>query len=166
MKINFLIVVLTALIPMFVGFIWYNPKVFGTAWMKACGFSSEDLKGSNMILIFVLSYIFSVLLAVILNTMVIHQFGFFSSLMSDPDWDKAGTETYKFAEAYMSKYGDNYRTFKHGAFHGAIISLFFVLPVLGTNALFEKKGFRYILVNVGYWTVCLSLMGGVLCQFN
>jgi hypothetical protein len=31
---NFLAVPLAAVIPILVGMIWYNPKVFGNAWMK------------------------------------------------------------------------------------------------------------------------------------
>ncbi|KAA1244012.1 DUF1761 domain-containing protein [Aquimarina sp. RZ0] len=165
MEFNFLITAIAALIPMILGFIWYNPKVFGTAWMNACGFTEEDLKGSNMALIFSLSYVFSFFLAFILNTFVIHQFGFFSTLMNDPDLMKEGTETYQYAQDFMNKYGGNFRTFGHGALHGTMIGLMVVLPVLGTNAMFERKGFKYILVNVGYWVVCLAFMGGVICHF-
>ncbi len=165
MEFNFLITAVAALIPMVLGFIWYNPKVFGTAWMNACGFTEEDLKGANMALIFILSYVFSFFLASTVNVLVIHQFGFFSTLMSEPDLMVEGTETYQYAQDFMTKYGDNFRTFKHGVLHGTLAGLFFVLPVLGTNALFERKGFKYIAVNVGYWTVCLALMGGVICQF-
>ncbi|WP_109299141.1 DUF1761 domain-containing protein [Aquimarina sp. AU474] len=165
MEFNFLIAAVAALIPMVLGFIWYNPKVFGTAWMNACGFTTEDLKGGNMPVIFILSYVFSFFLATMVNILVIHQFGFFSTLMNDPDLLKEGTETYQYAQDFMTNYGNNFRTFKHGVFHGALTGIFFVLPVLGTNALFERKGFKYIAVNVGYWTVCLALMGGVICQF-
>lgn len=165
MEFNFLIAAVAAIIPMILGFIWYNPKVFGTAWMKACGFTAEDLKGGNMALIFVISYILSFFLATMVNILVIHQFGFFSTLMDEPDLMKEGTEIHQYAQDFMTKYGTNFRTFKHGALHGALSGIFFVLPVLGTNALFERKGFKYIAVNVGYWTVCLALMGGVICQF-
>ncbi|WP_103071322.1 DUF1761 domain-containing protein [Aquimarina sediminis] len=165
MEFNFLITALAALIPMVLGFIWYNPKVFGTAWMNACGFTEEDLKGGNMAVIFILAYVFSFFLAFILNTFVIHQFGFFSSIMNEPGLTEAGTEINQYAQEYMSKYGNNFRSFGHGALHGTMIGLMVVLPVLGTNALFERKGFKYIAVNVGYWIVCLALMGGVICQF-
>lgn len=165
MEFNFLITAVAALIPMVLGFIWYNPKVFGTAWMNACGFTAEDLKGGNMALIFILSYVFSFFLAFILNTFVIHQFGFFSTLMNDPDLLKEGTETYQYAQEYMAKYGNNFRTFGHGALHGTMVGLMVALPILATNALFERKGFKYIAINVGYWIVCLALMGGVICQF-
>ena len=36
-----------AIVPMILGFIWYHPKVFGTAWMKAVGLTEEDMKGGN-----------------------------------------------------------------------------------------------------------------------
>ncbi|MFD2561289.1 DUF1761 domain-containing protein [Aquimarina rubra] len=165
MEINVLIAAIAALIPMILGFIWYNPKVFGTAWMNACGFTADDLKGGNMAVIFIVSYIFSFMLATMLHTAVIHQFGFFQTLMNEPDLTKEGTEIYQYTQDFMNKYGTNFRTFKHGALHGSMLGIFFVLPVLGTNALFERKGVKYILVNVGYWTVCLALMGGVICQF-
>jgi len=67
-------------------------------------------------------------------------------------------------EAFLAKYGTWYRTFKHGAFHGILTGVFFVLPVLGTNALFERKGWKYILINAVYWTLTLALMGGIICQ--
>ena len=165
MEFNFIIAAVAAFIPLGLGCIWYNPKVFGTVWMNACGFTTDNLKGRNMILIFILSYAFSFFLATMVTILVIHQFGFFSTLMSDPDLQIEGTETYRYAQDFMTKYGTNFRTFKHGFFHGTLTGIFFVLPVLGTNALLERKGFKYIAVNVGYWTVCLALMGGVICQF-
>ncbi|MBL7753083.1 MAG: DUF1761 family protein, partial [Chitinophagaceae bacterium] len=44
MQLNWLAVLGTAIIPLIVGFIWYNPKVMGTVWMKAAGVSPEDAK--------------------------------------------------------------------------------------------------------------------------
>ena len=55
-----------------------------------------------------------------------------------------------------------FHTFKHGAFHGGILSLFVILPALGTNALYEQRSWKYILINVGYWLVSFVLMGGIL----
>ena len=63
----------------------------------------------------------------------------------------------------MAKYGNNFRTFSHGAVHGVLAGLFFVLPVMGTNAMFERKGFKYIAINVGYWIVTLAIMSGIVC---
>ena len=65
----------------------------------------------------------------------------------------------------MENYGDNFRTFGHGAFHGTVAGILFALPVLGTNALFERKSFKYIAVNAGYWIVTTALIGGVLSAY-
>ena len=129
---NFLILALAAIVPMVMGFIWYHPKVMGTVWMEASGLTEEKLKGANMPLIFLLSYLFSFFI---------------------------------FVTTFMAKYGSNFRTFKHGVFHGVLAGIFFALPVLATNALFERKGFKYIAVNAGYWIITIALMGGIICQF-
>ena len=42
MEINFLAILLAALSTLVVGFIWYNPKVFGTIWMKETGVNPEN----------------------------------------------------------------------------------------------------------------------------
>jgi hypothetical protein len=39
------------------------------------------------------------------------------------------------------------------------------LPIIGINALFERRGFKYIAINVGYWVVSMAIMGGIICQF-
>jgi hypothetical protein len=153
----------SALIPLAVGFVWYNPKTFGNAWMKEVNLDDEKIKGANMPLIFGLTALFAVMLAFGgLYSIVIHQAGVHSLFV--------GTENDPEAQALlktvMDKYGTSYRTFKHGALHGWIATLAIVLPVLGTNALFERRGFKYIAINVGYWAVSLVLMGGVICQWG
>ena len=58
MNVNFLAVIIASLIPMALGFIWYNSKVFGKVWQQECGLSDEKLKQANMLLIFGLSFFF------------------------------------------------------------------------------------------------------------
>ena len=53
--------------------------------------------------------------------------------------------------AFMADYGTAHRTFGHGALHGIMSGIFVALPIIGTNALFERKGAKYILINSGYW---------------
>ncbi len=166
MVFNFIIILVAAIIPMIIGFVWYNPKVLGNAWMQAAGLTMKDLEGANMAKIFILAFIFSLFLAMSLNQIVIHQNDFFSSIIDEPGLTEAGSEMHTYAKSYTDRFGANFRTFKHGALHGFLFGLFAVLPVLGTNALFERKSFKYIAINVGYWTVCAMLMGGVICQFS
>lgn len=34
---NFVAIIVAALVPMIIGFIWYHPKVFGNTWMQVAG---------------------------------------------------------------------------------------------------------------------------------
>jgi len=131
--------------------------------MNAAGMTDEKIKGGNMPLIFGLSLLFSVMLAMSMNMITIHQSAIYSVLMNEAGFDDPASDTGKFIAEFMSNYGHNFRSFGHGAFHGILAGIFFILPVLATNAMFERKGFQYILVNAGYWTVCLAFMGGIIC---
>ncbi len=161
MELNYYILLLAALVPLVIGFIWYNPKVFGTAWMNASGLTEEKMKGANMLLIFGLCYVFSILIGAMLMQIVIHQIGVMGALGGD--MEAAGIKEY-FAD-FMSNYGTNFRTFKHGALHGTMSGFLFSMPILAINAMFERKGFKYIAINAGYWIVSLGIMGGIICAY-
>lgn len=165
METNFLVLALAALVPLFMGFLWYGPLLFKNAWMKQVGFTEESMKGANMGLIFILSYVFSFLLAFLLQTIVIHQFGVQSTLIESGATELQGEAATYFSD-FMAKYGSNYRTFKHGALHGAITGIFLILPVLATQAMFERKTAKYVLINTGYWVITIALMGGIICQWG
>lgn len=159
MEINFLAILAAAASALVVGFIWYNPAVFGTAWMKAADMSKEKMEGANMAKIFIMTFIFAILLAMSIMPMVVHQMGAFSLTQGElgmlPSY-----------ESFMNEYANEYRTFKHGAFHGVIAGIFVALPILGTNALFERKSAKYILINTGYWIVTMAVMGAIICGWQ
>ncbi len=166
MNINFLILLLSALVPMVMGFIWYNPKVFGTIWMQEAGITEDKMKNSPMVKIFLLSFLFSVMLAFVLQFMVIHQYSLYSLVA---DTVKEGDTTSADAQwltTSLETYGHKFRSFKHGCLHGFLAGLFFILPIVGTNSLYERRSAKYIFINAGFWTVCATLMGGIICQFS
>jgi Protein of unknown function (DUF1761) len=165
-KINFLIILAATLVPLVIGFVWYNPKVFGTAWMKSTGMTEEKAKGANMPLMFGLTALFSFFLAFTIQFMVIHQFSVFSVLANEPGIMDPTSEVGKYFADFMAKYGNNFRTFKHGVLHGTMAGITIAFPLIGVNALFERRGFKYIAINAGYWTVCMALMGGIICAFS
>lgn len=160
MQLHFWLIFLAGLIPLITGAAWYNPKVFGNAWMRSVGVTGESMKGANMALIFGLCYLFGVMLASAVMTIVIHQLGFNSVFQGDNT-----PETAAYMKNFFENYGSRFRTFKHGAFHGTIAGLFIALPILGTAALFERRGFKYIAIHTGYWMLTMALMGGVICAF-
>lgn len=127
--------------------------------------TEEKIRGANMPLIFGLTYLLSLLMCVILSTASIHQFHIFSIFAGNPDFRTEGSETQVILQSFMEKFGSNFRTFKHGAFHGALLGMVAGLPIMGINALFERKSFKYIAINSGYWIVSMALMGGVLCAW-
>lgn len=137
-NINWIAIVVAAILPLVTGFIWYNPKVFGTAWMKETGMTEEKAKSMNPAKTYGLAVVFSFFAAFYIYMTV---------MVGGPDDMRHGTEAYL--------------TFKHGALHGAMLGMLIGMPMFATNALFEMKSARYVLINVGYWVLTFALMGGV-----
>lgn len=165
--INFPILSLAALVPLVVGFIWYHPAVFGNAWMQAAGVNPEQAKNTSMVKTMGLTFLMSFLLAMIIQFLVIHQYGLFG-VVADTVPDPTGVSDHPDAlwlKASMETYGTKFRTFKHGMFHGFLAGVFFVLPLITVNGLYEQKSSKYIFLNTGFWTLCIMLMGGIICQF-
>ncbi len=160
MELKMWLLLVVGLIPLLVGFVWYNPKVFGNAWMKTIGITEESMKGSNMAFIFGLCYVFACMLALGLIPAVIHQTGFDSIFQGDNSPESAA-----YKKNFFETYGTRFRIFKHGALHGTLTAIFIALPIIGTIALFERRSFKYVAIHVGYWFVTLALMGGVICAF-
>ncbi|WP_452602962.1 DUF1761 domain-containing protein [Pontimicrobium sp. MEBiC06410] len=159
MEPNIYAIIVAAIVPIIIGFVWYNPKVFGNAWMKASGLTEEQLKGGNMLVIFGVTLVLSFLLAFFAQTLVIHQIGAFGMIGGKPE-DLEATSSYF---AFMEEYKDAFRTYKHGAFHGVLAGVFLFFPVIAINALFERRSWKYIFINSGYWIVSLAAMGAIVC---
>lgn len=156
---------LAAVANMVIGSIWYNPKVFGTMWMKEIGKTEEDLKGANMLILFGTTFVFALMLSTAIMPIVVHQMHLGSICMNQLQGTDEAAKVMAQADidGFMGKYGNEFRTFKHGAFHGLLTSIFFILPIIGTISLFERRSWKYIFIHVGYWAVNLMVMGGIIC---
>jgi len=161
---NWWIFFLAALVPMIVGSLWYGP-LLGKPWMKVNGFTEESLKGGNMALIFGLSYFLSVVLAAGLASLTIHQLGLMQLFSAHADFEVAGTEINNLYTSVLDRFGNQHRNFGHGALHGAISAFFIALPLIAINALFERRGWKYIGIHFGYWLITVTIMGGIICQW-
>ena len=157
MEFNFLAILVAAVVPMVLGFIWYNPALFGNAWMRESGMTEEKMKSGNMAVIFGVSFLLSILLAFFTQFLTIHQTGALGMIGGDVE---TALPSYT---AFMADYGTAFRTFKHGALHGLLAGIFLVFPVMATNGLFERKSWKHIFINVGYWTLTLTIMGAIIC---
>ncbi len=151
---------------MIIGAIYYNPKLFGNAWMKSAGLTIDQLKGSNMAKILTMTLVYSLLASSLLSFMVIHQLHIGSVLANEPGINDPNSEVAKYMKNFMDTYGDRFRTFKHGAFHGGLTTIFFVLPMIAIPAMFERRSAKYILIHAGYWFISLCIMGGIICAWK
>jgi hypothetical protein len=137
---NFIAILIAALIPMLIGFVYYHPKVMGKVWMQSLGITEESLKKGNMAIIFGVSLIMSFLLS------------FFTLINVDGPGQEGPI--------------GQFDTFKHGALHGFLISLMVAMPVMVINGLFERKNAKNLVINLVYWMITLTLMGGVIDAMN
>jgi len=160
MNFNWIAILLAALSTLIIGFIWYNPKVFGNAWLKEIGMKQEEMKDANMFKMLAGTFIYALLIAFIIQFLVIHQLGAYGMIGADPTVAKPS-----FA-AFMADYGTAFRTFKQGALHGFMSGLFLALPLIGTGAMYEKRSFKYVLIAGGYWVICFTIMGGIICAMQ
>lgn len=97
------------------------------------------------------------LLAVALTPIVFHQMEKISSLQG-----VNGRKAIDLITEFVFNYGKNFRTFKHGVYHGILTDITRAMPLVGMNALFERKSIRYVLVCIGYWTLASTFMGGII----
>jgi hypothetical protein len=159
MEFNIIALFVSALVPLFIGFIWYNDKVFGNVWMREAGLNKEDLSNGNMFKIFGFTYLFSLMATTVVQQLVIHQGGALA-MIGGPGTDTSNLSSYN---AFMAQFGTAFRTYKHGALHGFITGLFFVFPIIAINGLFERKSWKYIFIHSGYWMLTLLIMGALIC---
>ena len=138
LNIKWLALVVAAIAPLAVGAIYYGP-LFGKVWQKEVGITDEHLKAGNYAKIFGLSLIFAFFIAITLWIQV---------MLGGAPGEEHGASPYL--------------TFKHGALHGSMIGILLILPIIGTIALYERKSFRYVLLTVGYWTISMAIMGGII----
>lgn len=157
-EINLLALAVAALVTLPIGYIWYG-LLFGKSWMAATGMTEEKAKNSNPIVIYGLSLLFSFFIAGMLQFIVIHQWGVEGLV--------AGTlgklPSYT---AFAADYSNEFRSFGHGALHGTMTGILLIFPMIAINALYEQKSWKYILINSGYWTLCLLVMGGIICAWK
>ena len=104
-------------------------------------------------------------IAMTLPAVVIHQMSVYSMLNGQPELKDPASKLNSLLHTLMSEYGQQFRTFKHGALHGAILSLFFVLPLTLLPKVKENKPIRQYLPDILFWLISLSLMGGTICGF-
>jgi len=135
--LNVFSLILATLTPTVMGFLYYSKWLFGKAWMQSIGMTEEKQKEANMPVVISISLVMAFLLSFFMV-------GFCNDVGQEGQFD----------------------TFKHGAWHGAFLSVFVIIPVLVTNGLFEQRSWKNMLINSLYWLITLALMGGIIDAMN
>jgi len=159
MEMNFLSPVVAAFTTLLVGFIWYHPNFLGTLWIQEAGLTKDKPQKGNMFKIFGLTFVFSIFIGIIMQSLTIHQFGALGMIGGGTNLAEAKPSFM----AFMADYGTAFRTYKHGALHGFFTGLFFAFPMIAINGLFERRSWKYIFIHSGYWVVCLTIIGAIVC---
>jgi Protein of unknown function (DUF1761) len=160
MEMNWMAIVVAALSTLAVGTVWYSDAVFGKIWMREAGMNKEDLEKGNMVKIIGLTFLFSILFAMMVPTLTIHQMGAAQLMGGD------ATKALPSYAPFISDYADAHRSIKHGALHGLLAGLFLLVPVIAINSIFERKSWKYIAIHSGYWIVVTTIMGMIVCAWK
>jgi len=115
-----------------IGWVWYHPRVFGSAWMRAANLSPEAVEAGKkkMPLLAFVGLLASMLVAWIMNSL--------GAAIGIFDWVGAVVDL-----AFWLWLG-------------------FVAPVLLGSVLWERKPLKYYAINVGYWLVSFVVMAVIL----
>ena len=160
---NFLVLIGVAFIPLILGYIWFHPNVFGgKTWQTLANLTDEQMNSEIKPWQLLLTILLNFLIAFGVFICTVHQTHVLGITGPDVDAFKGGV-----ALEFMQTYGDNFQTFSHGIAHGlGICLLFFVIPILGYAVIFERKRFKYLLVNAGFWGISLVLMAGIISKWG
>jgi hypothetical protein len=133
--VNYLAILIAAILSMVAGFIYYHPAVLGKPWMKAAGYTPASLKTDQkkMGKYYGLSFVLALVTAYVLAHVMAMSQSYFGNPMI-----QTGLMT-----AFWSWLG-------------------FVMPVQATGEIFGNKNWTLFALNTGYQLVALLLMGLVL----
>jgi len=159
---NIIVIVLSALIPFVIAYIWFHKNLFGGHhWHTMSEMSTAKAASPVKPLKLGLSIVLNLFLAFGMYMFSIHESGVFGMVGGDAALMTTGT-----AAAFLTEYGGKFHTVTHGIAHGIGATIFYALPFLGYVVIFEKKSAKYFWVYLGYWLINLTLMSIVICLWG
>lgn len=60
-ELNFLAILVAAVVNMVIGALWYSPLLFGGIWMRAMNLRKESMKGGNMAVLYLVAFLMTLL---------------------------------------------------------------------------------------------------------
>ncbi len=138
-EVNYIAVILGAVLSMALGFLWYSPYLFGKAWMKLMGYTQESLKKAQKEMgpMYGVSFVATLATGFVLAHMMEISEDFYDTSMM-----MTGITT---------------------AFW---VWLGFILPVQLTEVLFGGKKWKLFAINTGYQLASVIVLGIVIALFD
>lgn len=134
MELNWMAIGAAIIAQMVVGYLYFHPSVMGKKWAAANGKSLEEMMPTNMGLTMGLTILLTIFFTMFLAVNV-----------TGP-----GQEDIQF------------HTIKHGLFHALILAIMVILPIFGTQGMYEKRGWNWALIHVGYWFSRMAVAQAIL----
>ncbi|MEO0403670.1 MAG: DUF1761 family protein, partial [Bacteroidota bacterium] len=159
---NFFVLFLTSLIPLGLALVWYHPKVFGgqlASPLLAIAMGGEQkMKPWRLISILFLNFF----LAFGVFNFTVHQAHLIGMSGGNFELLKSGVGL-----QFCEQLGTAHLSFGHGILHGLFPGVaFIVLPILGTLAYTHNIKRKAFLIHLGFWSISIGLMGGILNQWG
>lgn len=138
--VNYVAILIAAIVSMALGFIWYMPALFGKRWMKLMGYTPESLKEDQkkMGKMYAVSFVLTLVTAFVLSHVIVLSVSYFS-----------------------------YSPVMSGVTSAFWMWVGFILPVQATDVIFRKgeKSWELLGINTGYQLVSVLLMGVIIGMF-
>ncbi len=133
--VNFIAVIIAAVVSMIIGFVWYMPGFLGNPWMKEMGYTPESIKKAQKKMgpMYALSFVGAIVMAYVLTHVMV------------------------FSENYFGL-----PRLQTGLTTAFWMWLGFVAPVQMTDVIFGGRSGKLFFINTGYQLVSLVAMGIVL----
>ena len=135
-SLNYVAILVSAVILWVLGAIWYSPALFAKPWMEILGIKKGESKRSGLMLGMVASFIGDLVLSSILATIIFwaNAFGFAPSAFG----------------------------FGNGCVLGVLMWFGFIAAPNLPQGLYEGRPFKLFAINSGYWLLGLFIVGGLL----
>lgn len=134
-EVNYLAVLVAAVVSMIVGFLWYSPQVLGKPWARERGLSQDDIKKAQkeMGVLYAVSFVVALVTSYVLFHVMVMAQNFF-----------------------------HYSPLATGITSGFWMWLGFIMPVQVTATIFAGKNWKLLGIDTGYQFLSILAMGVVL----
>ena len=137
-EVNYIAILIAAIVSMALGFLWYSPALFGKRWMKLMGYTSESMKAAQkeMGKMYIVSLVLTLITAYVLSHIIALSTNFY-----------------------------NYNPLMTGLTSAFWVWIGFIMPVQATEVIFGKKTWELFGINTGYQLASVLAMGIVIGFF-